>query len=213
MKEIVLNQNTFSHLSVYALIFANTVPLIGVLFFEWSLFAVIFLYWMENIVIGFFNLFRMYKVRGPINPAINTNQVKLTVLRSTGKLALMFFFFFHYGFFTLVHGIFVITLFGPFDMTLLMMLVGLSALILSHGISYLTNFIGNNEYKHVHEVMLFSQPYKRVTVLHLSIIAGGFLIAAFDTPVLALAFLIVFKTIIDIRAHKKEHKIFGNYQI
>lgn len=112
-----------------------------------------------------------------------------------------------------MYGTSVITLFGPFDMTPVMILVGLSVLLFSHGISYFTNFINNNEYKHVHEAMLFSQPYKRVVVLGLSIVAGGYFITAFNTPVLALAFLIILKTIIDIRAHKKEHRTFSTYQI
>lgn len=94
MKKLALTQNILAHSSVYALIFANTVPLIGVLFFEWSLFAIIFLYWMENIVIGFFNLLRMHKACGPVNSALNTNQVKSTKLRNISKPALMFFFFF-----------------------------------------------------------------------------------------------------------------------
>jgi hypothetical protein len=39
------------------LIAVNLIPLFGVLF-GWSLFSIMFLYWIENGVIGFFNVFK-----------------------------------------------------------------------------------------------------------------------------------------------------------
>jgi hypothetical protein len=40
--------------SVFAIIAANQLPLLGVLFWGWSVFALLLLFWPENVIIGFF---------------------------------------------------------------------------------------------------------------------------------------------------------------
>jgi hypothetical protein len=49
------------------------------------------------------------------------------------------------------------------------------------------------------------EPYSRVVVLHVTILASGFLIEILGTPLAALVLLVVLKTAIDLRAHLKEH--------
>src|SRR5256885_8077445 len=46
-------------LSAVILILVNAAPLVGVLFFHWTVFAVVLLYWCENVVVGSFNVLRM----------------------------------------------------------------------------------------------------------------------------------------------------------
>jgi hypothetical protein len=43
------------------------VPLWGVLFFNWDAFYLVFLYWSENLVIGFYNILKML-LSQPLNP-------------------------------------------------------------------------------------------------------------------------------------------------
>jgi hypothetical protein len=118
--------------------------------------------------------------------------------------ALILFFCVHYGIFTVVHGAFVSILFGPFDLEPLQALAGALALIVSHGVSYYANFIGKGEYKKVTETILFVQPYKRIIVLHVSILAGAFLTQLIGAPILALALFVFLKTAIDLWAHTRE---------
>jgi uncharacterized protein DUF6498 len=47
------------------LILANTAPLIGVLAHHWTVFAVVLLYWCENVIVGAFNVLRMLCARPP----------------------------------------------------------------------------------------------------------------------------------------------------
>jgi hypothetical protein len=66
----MINFNTLFSISVWKkrsvqiLILANLLPLMGVLFFDWSLFAVMYLYWFENVIIGLFNIMRMSRAEG-----------------------------------------------------------------------------------------------------------------------------------------------------
>jgi hypothetical protein len=48
--------------------------------------------------------------------------------------------------------------------------------------------------------------YGRVIVLHITIIGGAFVIAAFETPVAALVLLIGLKTALDLVLHLRSHR-------
>jgi hypothetical protein len=194
--------------SVVFLIVANTIPLTGVLFFEWSLFAVIFLYWFENIVLGFFNVLRMLRAEGGGNDEKFDMELNGQT-RRVGRAAYALFFLMHYGIFTAVHGVFVFTLFGPFDIAPTTFIFAVIALLVSHGASHMFNFIGKKEYMRVSANNLFIQPYLRIFVIHLTIIFGGMAITALGTPIGALVIMIALKIAMDVIAHLMEHYKFG----
>src|SRR5213594_3799766 len=87
-------------LSVSALVIANAVPLAGVLFFGWQVFPLLLLYWLENVIVGGFNVLRML-VADPDDP-----------VRWAAKIFLIPFFCVHFGMFCFVHGVFVFGFFG-----------------------------------------------------------------------------------------------------
>src|SRR5882672_10492559 len=86
--------------SVIALVAANLVPLVGVFVFHWEVFPLLFLFWMENVVVGVSNVLKML-FAAPSDP-----------VRWAAKLFIIPFFCVHYGGFALVHGVFVIAFFG-----------------------------------------------------------------------------------------------------
>jgi hypothetical protein len=53
--------------SIIFLSIANLFPIYGVLFLGWEVFIILFLFWMENLIIGFFNILRMLLL-SPENP-------------------------------------------------------------------------------------------------------------------------------------------------
>ena len=85
--------------SVIVLVLANLIPLGGVVFFGWQVFPIMFLFWLENVVVGAFNVLELIMAGGSGSPA-------------AVKIFLVPFFTLHYGIFTLVHGVFVFTMFG-----------------------------------------------------------------------------------------------------
>ena len=54
-----------SYGAVVALLVANAVPLIGVLFLGWNVWTILTIYWLENGVVGVFNVLKMSKAAGP----------------------------------------------------------------------------------------------------------------------------------------------------
>jgi hypothetical protein len=97
--QITRLQNNLSNIPLIALLVANALPLVGVLCFGWDAFSIVLLYWTENIVVGFYNILKMafVKVSHPV--------------AHLGKLFTICFFAIHYGGFTAVHGVFVLTFF------------------------------------------------------------------------------------------------------
>ena len=213
----------WTNVPVLALLAANLIPLIGVLFLKWSAFYIVLLYWAENLAVGFYNVLKMAfaKVRHPIE--------------HLGKLFLIPFFIVHYGGFTAIHGFFVLAIFskgeqGPpmsgeswpcflvfvqmlFNIVKHIMLtipptvrLGMLSLFASHGVSFVYNFFLKGEYEHANPGKLMGQPYARVVVMHITILAGGFLLMALGSPIALLLVLIVLKTAIDIKFHLREHK-------
>ena len=191
---------TFSRVSVIPLIIANAVPLFGVLFFDWSLFQILFLYWFESGVIGFYNIFKLIKVSGLLS------------------ILLVPFFIIHFGGFMIVHLIFVFALFAPelahtsffpsreaLTPLFSVMAIPILTLFLSHGFSFFSNFIENREYEHTDSGKQMNAPYKRIIIMHFTILFGGWLIMIFKQPVLGLVLLVIIKSITDLRSHIKEH--------
>jgi hypothetical protein len=198
--------------SVIALLLANLVPVFGVLFLDWEVFPLMFLFWSENVFIGAFNVLKMLLA----NPESPVSWI--------GKVFTIPFFCVHYGMFTFVHGVLVIGLFGgglrsragfpnletfwriAQEYHLGWAILGLAA---SRGISFVTNYLGNGEYRRASLQQLMQQPYGRIVVLHLSILFGGFLMMALHSPVWGLLLLVGLKITLDLRGHFAERKQFA----
>jgi hypothetical protein len=89
---------------------------------------------------------------------------------------------------------------------LINMKYALAALFVSHGISFVYNYLYHGEYKAARLDTLMGQPYARVVVLHIAIIAGAFVSGAMGSPVGVLVMLVVIKIIIDIKLHLRQHR-------
>jgi hypothetical protein len=56
-------RRTATSRSAVVLLVANLIPLVGVLFFGWSLLTILVLYWLENGIVGLWNLPRILLAR------------------------------------------------------------------------------------------------------------------------------------------------------
>jgi hypothetical protein len=198
-------------LSTVALLASNAIPLVGVLFMGWQVFPLVLLYWLENVIVGSFNVLRLLTAE-PESASVNA-----------GKLVLIPFFCFHYGMFTLVHGAFVLALFGgghysnQFPTPALVWHaihdtgIGLAvfALFCSHGVSFIWNFLLGGEYRQVPLEKLLFQPYARVVILHIVVLGGAVLVQAMHSPLPVLVLLVVLKTAVDLVSHHREHRKFA----
>ncbi|HEX5398794.1 MAG TPA: DUF6498-containing protein [Verrucomicrobiae bacterium] len=207
-----ISKNDWLRPSVLALLLANLVPVFGVLVFHWQIFPLMFLFWSENVIIGAFNVLKMLTA----NPGSPAGWAE--------KCFIIPFFCVHYGMFTLVHGIFVIALFGgglehhmafPDPGTFWRVMQenhlgwAVLGLVISRGISFAANYLGDGEYKRASLQQLMGQPYGRIVVLHLAILFGGFLMMALHSPAWGLLLLVALKIALDLRGHLAERRKFA----
>lgn len=191
---------------VAALVF-GLIPIAGILLWGWSPFALIFLYWIENVLIGVRTIATM-----------TTSGVLYTPATAAGAAALSAFFALHYGLFCLVHGSFIVALFGnnaytndPANLIAVATQMfakqpnfafGVGSIALWQIVEFVVFLV--REASVVHEVTIRSlremmmAPYPRIVLLHITIILGGFLLAATGWPVLGVLALAVFKMGYDI---------------
>ncbi len=213
-----LNQQQAVNLPIAALLLANLVPLFGVLYLGWDVGSIVVLYWIENLVVGSYTLLKMLTSGG------------------SDALPQMLFFCIHYGLFCVIHGLAILELTRfagelaelpaqadwPGPLVLIQMFIDLLrqvinaapaellwaciALLLSHGVSFLLLFVGQREYRHTTTKKLMRAPYKRIAVLQVTVIAGGFLVTVLGSPTGMLVVLVALKTGIDIMLHNRSHK-------
>jgi hypothetical protein len=210
-------------LSLAALIGANLIPFIGIFFFHWDVSYIVLLYWIENLVAAFYNILKLAFLK------IDSSTEKV------GKLFLIPFFCIHYGGFCAVHGFFLIHFFkigdgsapfenstewwGPLIFIQLLysvfariwasrppeMIWAVIGLFISHGVSFVENYILGQEYKTGSLKKLMHQPYKRIIVMHIAILAGGIFVMQLDSPMPLLIALVLLKIFFDLHLHKKSH--------
>lgn len=206
--------------SSVVLVLVNLVPLYGVLELGWTVGSVLLLFWLENLVIGLFTVLRILTAASLHNPL-------------PAKLFTVIFFSLHYGLFCLVHGTLLVELFDvpamggqpvllqglflPLEIALgLVLSTGLLwpllAIAASHGFSYLANYLGDGEFRTVGVRQLMSQPYPRIMVLQLTLILGGMLLQWLDSPLPGLVLLLAIKIVLDLAAHRREHRLLRTRQ-
>jgi len=208
--------------SLLTLIAANLVPLGGVLFYQWDATLILAIFWIENLIIGAFNLTKMLAVS-----ALN-KQPKGVFLGA--------FFVVHYGLFCSAHGLLLWKLLnlgqidtsqyfshvpnGPIelfaegasvflafiDMHRPIILLGIGALFLSHFVSFIENFILRAEVFKLDASQLMGQPYVQIFAMHAGLIIGALAIDNFGSTIALLAVMVAFKLAIDIWQHSRRRK-------
>ncbi len=195
------------------LIGANLVPIIGVLFWGWDVGLLLLYYWLENAIIGIFNIPRILGACAKPKEDGAEGTVQSVNLGEATPVIAAVFFFCHYGGFLFAHAVAVITLWmvslsvidgveeGPelfVEMAsavfTLELLIGLPLLVLFHA----AQFRRDESYRHRHAFEQMKRPYARLIVLHLTLVLGAFLTILMGHPLAMLLLFVVLKMIADI---------------
>lgn len=183
-------------------IVAALVAAVGVLAYDWPVFVVMLLYWVENVLIGVANVLRLL-VAGLRRGGVAIGAYLFAAV----------FFIVHYGIFTAAHGMFVLALFGPgraideamADPATVAPLVGLTVsapwvllalavIAASVAIDTLRWIIASRADAQVESPqVLMAAPYGRIGVLHVTLIIGGAIATALQAPAAAAVLLVALK--------------------
>ncbi|MFH1370498.1 MAG: DUF6498-containing protein [Planctomycetota bacterium] len=214
----------FTNIPLLFLVLANMAPIYGVVVFGWDAFYIVLLYWAENLIIGFYNILKIAfaKVEHPILHLGKLFMIPFFIIHYGGFVAVHGIFVFlifgkSEGGKVLEMGKYT----WPCFLVFVQLLIGvirhcwttiandmkyvMGTLFLSHGVSFVRNYLIAGEYKTSKPKDLMGQPYSRIVVMHIAILAGGFLSFSIGSPAGVLIVLIVLKTIIDIKLHLRQH--------
>jgi uncharacterized membrane protein YqhA len=169
-------------------------------------FFLLLLFWCENVIIGLFGIARLIV-------AANNDTLREGLL-------LPLFFLVHYGGFMFGH---FMVLFGmysnfmeelgnnaqPEDYYRLVLehlnWIAIVAVFISHGWSFIENYMGRSEHERLSPMQAMGLPYKRMVITHVALILGGFFLIHNDQPFAGMVILILLKIALDVTFHRREH--------
>lgn len=202
-------------LSSAALVAVNLLPLYAVWVGWLSVGDVFVAYWVENVVVWGVTIVKVATAQGtqPLRRNVTFND---RPINGMGSVALAAFFSVHFGIFTIVHGVFTLFLamsLGGFDLgNAILVALGFLG---SHLVSLAFNWFGQGERTALSSAQVMVQPYPRMVVLHVSIIASFFLVirSQVDGDVsqaggaaFAVLLLCGLKTALDLWFHLRERR-------
>lgn len=193
--------------SIAVLVAANLLPLGGVLLWDWDIFLLLLLFWCENVIIGVFGIARLIVAGKTEN--------------TTEGLFLPLFFLVHYGGFMFGHFMVLFAMYSssvedagqlaePADYYSMVIenlnWVAVLALFISHGWSFIENYMGNREHENLRPGAAMALPYRRMIITHVALLVGGFFVIEQGQPLVGLVLLVVLKVALDVTFHRREHR-------
>ena len=213
----------WSRLPATALIAANLVVALITLLRGWGFYEIIIVYWCEAVIIGGFNMARMGMVGlagEPFGKWIDAGNVGTRLFLVVVVLG---FFAVKFGGFALAMGLLVAAVpaflqhaqdGAPREIWHGLRAVGggvaiaAAALFISHGISFVMNFLLRHEYEKTNLLVLLFWPYVRMSLVMAALAAGlvaAALLPALDTSTVFGVAIVLVKLAADLVMHMLEH--------
>ena len=160
--------------SSVSLVVGNALPLWAVWAGHMSVGDVFVVYWLENVAVWWITIVKVRTARGVGGRATATMRLNGRPVDPANPAPLAFFFALHYGIFTVVHGVFafVMASIAGGDLHPVSWLWAGLALGLSHLGSLWINWYDGGERWRGSPGSAMWQPYPRMLVLHVSVLAG-----------------------------------------
>ena len=195
--------------SAKVLVLSNVITIFLAVYFSWSIMIILWSYWLQSIIIGFFNFFKILTLKDFSTKGMKMSGVKGQPPQGTVKIFMAFFFAFHYGIFHLVYAMFL----AGFSFASAGISLANFGFVFVAGIIFFLNhlfsffYFKNKQSKkkqNIGKVMFF--PYARIIPMHLTIIFGGIFLATGIGSAFVIILFLGLKTVADLVMHFIEHK-------
>lgn len=187
----------------WAILAVDLFPVYAVIQFGWEATALVFLYWLENLIVGAVTLLRM------LASSITKGAAGIASLAFLAP-----FFTFHYGMFCFVHGIFLAVFaaassggmseadfMGPFALVEFALSTGdqmalfIGAIVALQLFLFVRDFIGRGEFRSANIQTEMMRPYGRIILLHFALFAGFGLMLWLGQPMIGVLALILLRAV------------------
>ena len=210
---------------VPTLLLMNLFPLAGVLFFNWSFFAIIYIYWWETVILSFFNVLKMAKAakRAEARPNVTINGAPETESIRNNKPLIMVTYMGTRAFILFIYLVFILVFIGMYQGNrpgqpsmgeiILFMDPFMKAGIVAVLIYYLTDYLVwrfTGDWQETTAASLAMPFDGRSIVMHVVIVLGAVSTAFLGetlfgseqkaAPILFASFFVIMKTAVDLWA-------------
>lgn len=219
-----------NRIAALALVLANVVIVALTLREQWGFLQILYVIWFEALVIGAYNVLKMFVVFAWGNPFGSWIGFANRASAAFCGLAAIVFFVVKFSGFALGMGFFLLVLpawltqsesgqrlgdSGQFELitqALKAVASGLPvillALVASHGVSFVVNFLGRREYQRTNIVVLVFWPYARMALVMVVMVIAGLVAAV--APILGRTTMfavtvVLLKVLADLASHAFEH--------
>ena len=187
--------------SVVVLLGSNLFTIVLALFQQWNVGELMWIYWGQSVVIGYFNFRRILDLKQFSTEGFKINNRAVEPTRKTQRQT-AFFFAIHYGFF---HFAYLVFLISETDSGSGLPWIGIAVCVLAFFLNHLFSYRYDLERErdripNIGSIMFF--PYLRIIPMHLMIVAGS---RFMGNSTLALLIFLLLKTAADVAMHVIEH--------
>jgi hypothetical protein len=187
--------------SVVVLLLSNLVTIVLALYQQWNVFVLMWIYWGQSVIIGYFNVHRIMDLKEFSTSGFMINNRPVKPTRATQRQTAVFFAL-HYGIFHLGYLVFLAAdtrVEGGFPVFNVLLCIGV--FFLNHWFSYRYNREQEQDrVPNIGSIMFF--PYIRIFPMHLMIVTG---VSFLGGSTGALISFLLLKTTADVGMHVLEH--------
>ena len=187
--------------SLVPLLLSNLLTMAWALFEGWRILDVMLVYWVQSVVIGYYNYHRIMDLKKFSTANFEMNDSQPDPTPETKKRVALFFAL-HYGVFHAAYlGFIVSKEVGDISLSSLGIIACIVAFIFNHRYSYQHNKERDSQrVPNIGTIMFF--PYVRIVPMHLTI---GAAVSLGNNSARALVVFLLLKTIADVIMHMIEH--------
>src|SRR3989344_619250 len=196
-------RNLFSDPSLWFLLLSNFVTVFFAIKENWDLSTIMWIYWFQSLIIGFFNFIRILQLKEFSTEGYEINGQSAQPTKGT-KIFTAFFFLFHYGFFHIGYLAFLFigsfSKFSPPSVNFIELKYIFPAVLIffvNHLFSYFYNRPRDTKKPNIGALMFY--PYARIIPMHFTIFLSSSFLGA-------LPVFLILKTFSDAVMHIVEHK-------
>jgi hypothetical protein len=197
-----LTHSRLRQAAAVALILANVLVAAVVLFRGRPLEDLLYIYWLETIIIAGMNILKLLVWSLFGTPVKTFGDLHDTAVRFFGMTLFLVFHVAGLAFMVMVPGFFLADLTPYYSYAAL-------AFVASHGLSFALNFLGRGEFRTVKLWLLILHPYGRllqlIAVLALALFVKFAMPVFFESRAFALL-LVAGKLVVDLAGHWREHR-------
>ena len=203
MDNVMTSKNRLLGMTV--IIITNLIPLVGILFFNWNIKDIVPIYWLEMVILCFFNVLKVSRAEG--KEIFGQGSLNGKPISSYKRSDLVWQSIITYSAFLFIYGISIMFVFKRYFLIFEYWWL-IYVFMFEYWLEYYFDYLKQEKYKLISPADQYSKPIPKVIILHLVVFFGMFFMGNFY---IGAIILILLKTVYELisKYRFKNIKIIG----